>query len=508
MVILELTCPHCGAIIQVGDDSSAFCCPRCGSRIILDASKSTDSAAKTPDSEADDDSTLSANKKKRPLHNVISSIICVSVLACAGFSGYEWHCESEMKIAMQQIQESIDNKNFAGAKTDINALEYPGLLSSRKKNWHNQRDHLSIEVVKAEVRSLIENGDLVKASTELNSFMPADSCSAEWANTKTGLQEEINNKRREQEEQRQEEYKAKIRQCIDQGDYSGARSLLEEYLAPASVAQKWEKDKKILLEEITKKEEQAEHDRLIPIPFSSKEALEKSYSSLEKELKGAGFINVELKKTVPGNNIFSKVKHGQVKEITIVKDDNEIKGFKKDEPFKKSSKITIVYYDLTNIGMEKINAIKSKIKEFIPDNALIPSDSFNKARSELNSFVPPEYVSKEWDKIKEDLSNDISNKEKEVASLPLSSAEVSTFNHDDLKQCLEESGFKEIKFKEISKEAGNVFSKIKNIFSNYKRGDVVSIIIEMGGNSVTNFNKGDFLDKTASITITYYSERQ
>ncbi len=501
MAVLELTCPHCGANIEVNEDAISFDCPRCGSRIILQASDNNGFSRNIPVNRFDNNGSMTA-KKKSPVRSLVSTLICVAVVACVGLTGYEWHCENEMKATRQEIQLLIDSGDYEKANGKLIELDYRGLLLSKRNYWRDQKDQFSMKRVEEEVRYYMSQGNFTRATSELNSYTPSDSCAAKWTTIKGELQVEITKGREAEERRKEEEYKEEIQRYIDQDNFALAQSKLEEYEAPVSVKTKWEKDKQILQRQIDEKRRAAEMYGLVQIPISSKDAIGKDYTTLEQQLRNAGFTYIETISEVPDKGLFSKATHGEVKEIKILKEEKEIKEFKKDATFRRSDKITIIYYDLHSDGISKINAVVKTVK------GLIAADNYEKARSEIESFNPPDYVSEEWNAQKAELLNEIAQAESERIRMPISSDDLSSWKHDELEESLRELGFETIKLDAIEKKESNFFSKIISFFSKKDSGDVAGITIINGGDRKTSFKNGEYIVKTAKITITYYTDNK
>lgn len=500
MAVLELTCPHCGANIEVNEDAISFDCPRCGSRIILQASGNNGFSRNIPVNRFDNNGSMTA-KKKSPVRSLVSTLICVAVVACVGLTGYEWHCENEMKATRQEIQLLIDSGDYEKASGKLIELDYRGLLLSKRNYWRDQKDQFSMKRVEEEVRYYMSQGNFTRATSELNSYTPSDSCAAKWTTIKGELQVEITKASEDEEKRKEEEYIEEIQRYIDQDNFSRAQSKLEEYDPPASVKTKWEKDKQTLQRQIDDKRRDAELYGLVPIPISAKDAIGSDYRTLKRQLEDAGFTNIDTISEVPDKGLFSKAEHGEVKDIRILKEEKEIKGFKKNDTFRRSDKITIIYYDLHSEGISKINAVVKTVK------GLIAADNYEKACSEIESFNPPDYVSEEWNARKDGLLNEISQAKSDKIPMPISSDELSSWKHDDLEESLRESGFKTIKLDAIEKKDSNFFSKIISFFSKKDSGDVAGITIINGGDRKTSFEKGDYIVKTAKIEISYYADK-
>ena len=144
MAVLELTCPHCGANIEVNEDAISFDCPRCGSRIILQASENTGFSRNIPMNRFENDLESMVTKKKSPIRSLVSTLICVTVVACVGLTGYEWHCDREMKATRQEIESLIVSGDYLKARGKLVGFEYQGLLSSNRKSWNDQKVHIAV----------------------------------------------------------------------------------------------------------------------------------------------------------------------------------------------------------------------------------------------------------------------------------------------------------------------------------------------------------------------------
>ena len=260
MVVLELTCPHCGANIEVNEDAISFDCPRCGSRIILQVSENDGFSRNIPVNRFDNDLGSRTTKKKSPIRSFVSTLICMAVVAGVGLSGYEWHCENEMKATRQEIQLLIDSGDYQKANGKLIELDYRGLLSSKKNYWREQKDQFSMKTVKEEVRYYMSKGDFILASSVLNSYTPSDFCMDEWMTTKGQLQKEIAERREEEDRRVEAEFVEEIQRYIDKDNFTLAQSKLEEYDPPASVKEEWEKHKQILQKRIDVKRKDAERN--------------------------------------------------------------------------------------------------------------------------------------------------------------------------------------------------------------------------------------------------------
>lgn len=502
MAVLELTCPHCGANIEVNEDAISFDCPRCGSRIILQVPDNDGFSRNIPMNRFENDLGSVVTKKKSSIRSLVSTLICVAVVACVGLTGYEWHCDREMKATRQEIESLIVNGDYLKARGKLVGFEYQGLLSSRRKSWNDQKDDFSMQTVGEEVRYYMSKGDFIHASSVLNSYTPSDYCMDEWMTTKGELQKEISELREKEERRVEAEFVKEIQKYIDQDNFALAKAKLEEYDPPASVKSKWEQDKQSLQTQIEEKKIASEHNGLALIPVSSKEAVGSDYISILEILEDAGFTNIDIISETPDKGLFTKPKHGEVKEIIILKNEKEIKDFKKEATFRRSDKITIIYYNLHDDGIAKINAVVKTVR------GLIASDNYEKARSEIESFSPPDYVSTEWNAQKDELLEEIAQKESERTQMPISSDDLSSWKHDDLVELLKESGFNTIKLEVKEKKDGNIFSKIFHIFSKEDSGDVAGITVTIGGDKITSFKKGDYIVKTAKIEISYYTDNK
>ena len=365
-----------------------------------------------------------------------------------------------------------------------------------------QKDDFSMQTVEEEARYYMGKGNFTRASSVLNSYTPSDSSTAKWTTIKGELQGEITKASEDEEKRKEEEYIEEIQRYIDQDNFSLAQSKLEEYDPPASVKTKWEKDKQTLQRQIDDKRRAAELYGLVQIPISAKDAIGSDYRTLKRQLEDAGFTNIDTISEVPDKGLFSKAEHGEVKEIIILKNEKEIKDFKKEDTFRRSDKITITYYNLHDDGITKINGVVKTVK------GLIDAGNYEKARSEIDAFSPPDYVLEEWNTQKAELLSEIGQAESETIRMPISSDDLSSWKHDELVVLLNESGFNSIKLEAKEKKDGNFFSKLFHIFSKDDSGDVAGITITIGGDKKTSFEKGDYIVKTAKIEISYYADNK
>ena len=84
----------------------------------------------------------------------------------------------------------------------------------------------------------------------------------------------------------------------------------------------------------------------IPVPMSAKEAKGKNYKEVKEAFDNAGFVNVFLREDTKKPGGLKRAKNGEVKEVIIKIDENEVnKSFKKDELYSANTRIDIVYYD-------------------------------------------------------------------------------------------------------------------------------------------------------------------
>lgn len=322
MDILELQCPHCGAVIDVNEDAAAFDCPHCGSRIILEGPGNIDLKDSLPNNTSPIQ-YAQVSKKKSPLYSITITVIVLAIIAGSGLFAQKWYFENE-RIPIPFSEKDAVGKNCESIKDDLESAGFTNIeLVPETEN--SSKKHQTVKEIKIlddnKYMNDFKKNTVFKRAARITIYYYDSS-----ENDRIYLEKNIND----------------IQTLIEKGDRDGAESRIKKYTPPESVKDEWADQKNELIIQL---------ESLKPVPFSSSEALEKTYSEVADMLRDAGFNEITEEpsheksfgqKTLP---VFFKTEAGKVQRIKIIDGEREITDFKKGDYFNESAEITITYYD-------------------------------------------------------------------------------------------------------------------------------------------------------------------
>ena len=168
MRLLDLTCPSCGALLEVEDGIETYTCEYCGHKIMLADQSDAAYESKTKIKSMEHAERMAAqkyaheryekeNKAKKDKRDLLLPFLLfgLAMLLFFGCSFMERHEsnkeEKKLQALVEEIQVDIDNEDFNTAYIKAQSIKCTDAYSDEiEEKWDNIRKELINQIIEAE----------------------------------------------------------------------------------------------------------------------------------------------------------------------------------------------------------------------------------------------------------------------------------------------------------------------------------------------------------------------